>query len=53
MEEPTLEKEEIMNYICQERGPAGSRAAGTVESSGLQVRAEVVMLEGRHISLRE
>lgn len=36
MEEPTVEKEKIINYICQERGPAESTAAGIVESSGLQ-----------------
>lgn len=53
MEEPTVEKEEIANYIGQESGPAESATAGVVESSGLQVRAEVLVLEGRRTSLRE
>lgn len=53
MEEPTVEKEEIANYIGQESGPAESAAAGVVESSGLQVQAEVLVLEGRRTSLRE
>lgn len=37
MEEPTVEKEEMMDCFYQEREPVESTAAGTVERNGLQV----------------